>query len=118
MTSNAEDVARQRMIERLRQDLMGPLADDEILQDSPSEIYMTGILFAQKSPQGVAETEEAVLGSDEEDDAASRVPPDTFRPSSAGLSFAVRSKDGENALLNVDVSAARYDALPLSLIHI
>lgn len=112
MTSNAEDVARQRMIERLRQDLMGPLADDEILQDSPSEIYMTGILFAQKSPQGVAETEEAVLGSDEEDDAASRVPPDTFRPSSAGLSFAVRSKDGENALLNVDVSAARYDALP------
>lgn len=106
------DVARQRMIERLRQDLMGPLADDEVLHDSPSEIYMTGILFAQKCPQGESETGEAVLGSDEEDDAASRVPPDTFRPSSAGLSFAVRSIDGENVLLNVDVSAARYEARP------
>ena len=41
MTSNAEDVARQRMIERLRQDLMGPLADDEILQDSPSAVSYT-----------------------------------------------------------------------------
>ncbi|WP_240989553.1 helicase C-terminal domain-containing protein [Salipiger mangrovisoli] len=112
MTSNAVDVARQRMIERLRQDLMGPLADDEVLHDSPSEIYMTGILFAQKSPQGVGETEGAVLGSDEGDDAASRVPPDTFRPSSAGLSFAVRPTDGENVLLNVDVSAARYEARP------
>ncbi len=112
MTNNVVDAARQRMIERLRQDLMGPLAVDEALHDSPSEIYMTGILFAQKSPQGVGETEGAVLVSDEEDDAASRVPPDTFRPSSAGLSFAVRSKDGENVLLNVDVSAARYEALP------
>ncbi|WP_226628374.1 helicase-related protein [Alloyangia pacifica] len=112
MTSNDADVARQRMIERLRQDLMGPLADDEVLHDSPSEIYMTGILFAQKNPQGVGETEGAVLVSDEEDDAASRVPPDTFRPSSAGLSFAVRSNDGENVLLNVDVSAARYEVRP------
>ena len=80
MTSNAVDVARQRMIERLRQDLMGPLADDEVLNDSPSEIYMTGILFAQKSPQGVGETEGAVLGSDEGDDAASRVAAGYFSP--------------------------------------
>lgn len=115
MTNNVAHAARQRMIERLRQDLMGPLADDETLHDSPSEIYMTGILFAQKSPQGVGETEGAVLVSDEEDDAASRVPPDTFRPSSAGLSFAVRSQDGENVLLNVDVSAARYEALPRAI---
>lgn len=114
MTSNAETAARLRMIERLRQDLIGPLADNEILQDSPSEIYMTGILFAQKSPQGVGETEGAVLVSDEDDDATSNVPPDTFRPSSAGMSFAVRSKDGENVLLNIDVSAARYEARPLA----
>lgn len=112
MTDKQTDAARQRMVERLTQDLMGPLSADEILQDSPSEIYMTGILFAQKSPHGVDETEVAVLASDEEDDAVSRVPPDTFRPSSAGLSFAVRPKDGKNVLLNLDISASRYEACP------
>lgn len=59
MTDKQTDAARQRMVERLTQDLMGPLSADEILQDSPSEIYMTGILFAQKSPHGVDETEGA-----------------------------------------------------------
>lgn len=112
MTDKQTDAARQRMVERLTQDLMGPLSADEILQDSPSEIYMTGILFAQKSPHGVDETEGAVLASDEEDDAVSRVPPDTFRPSSAGLSFAVRPEDGENVLLNLNISASQYEACP------
>ncbi|CUI00451.1 DNA helicase [Leisingera aquaemixtae] len=112
MTGNVADAARQRMVERLRQDLMGPLSVNEILHDSPSEIYMTGILFAQKSPHRADETEGAVFASDEEDDAGSRVPPDTFRPSSAGLSFAVRPNDGENVLLSLDISASRYEASP------
>lgn len=112
MTNNSADAARQRIVARLRQDLMGPLTEDEILHDSPSEIYMTGILFAQKNPVGAEEAEEAIIASDEEDEAMSRVPPDTFRPSSAGLSFAVRPKDGESVLLVLDILAARYEARP------
>lgn len=110
MSSDMTGVARQRMVERLRQDLVGPISEDEILPDSPSETYMSGILFAQKNPQGLSEPEDTTLASDEGDDVASRVPPDTFRPSSAGLSFAVRPIDGENALFHVEISAARYDA--------
>lgn len=110
MTNNCADAARQRIVARLRQDLMGPLTEDEILHDSPSEIYMTGILFAQKNPLGAEEAEEAIIASNEEDESVSRVPPDTFRPSSAGLSFAVHPKDGESVLLILDIYAARYEA--------
>lgn len=89
MTNNSADAARQRIVARLRQDLMGPLTEDEILHDSPSEIYMTGILFAQKNPVGAEEAEEAIIASDEEDEAVSRVPPDTFLSKLCG--FVIRS---------------------------
>jgi hypothetical protein len=109
MTDAATDTARRRMIERLREDLLGPGAEEEVLRDSPSETYMTGILFTQKNPQGSEEPEDAVIVSDEDDEAPTRVPPDTFRPSSVGLSFAVRPHDGESALLLVEISAAAYE---------
>lgn len=112
MVETAEDTARRRMIERLRQDLIGPGEADEVLPDSPSETYMSGILFTQKNPLGAEEPEDAVIVSDEDDEAPSRVLPDTFRPSTAGLSFAVRPHDGETALLHIDISAAAYDPKP------
>ncbi len=37
--------ARDILLERLRQDLIGPDAVDEVIDDRPSDRYLTGILW-------------------------------------------------------------------------
>lgn len=109
MINTNKDQARKSVLERLRQDLIGPQTVDEILSDSPAEVYMSGILFAQKNAFSGAEAEGIKLADDEEEEGVAITPQNAFRPSSAGLSFAANPKDGEALLLRVVVDLAAYE---------
>jgi hypothetical protein len=104
--------ARERVVKRLQQDLIGPLSDDEMLKDSPAEVYMSGILYAQKRPISSAEPEEAQIASVEDADQP-QAPQNSFRPSSIGLSFAIKPHDGGSALLRLNISLATYEPVAI-----
>lgn len=104
-----KDRARSVMFDRLRQDLIGPRSVDEILTDSPSEVYMSGILYAQKSTYSGDEPEDSPQSGEEDDEAAPLSPQNGFRPSSMGLSFAIKPLDGGSALIRATVDLAQYD---------
>lgn len=102
---------RDYLIGRLEDDLIGPGTADERIGDRPSDRYLTGILFPPRTR----------LGADEDDDAdpAGSVEPgssggeaiagaNVARPSSAGLSFAVRPAPGSYPSLKVSITGGRY----------
>lgn len=104
--------ARDLMIDRLTTDLIGPESEDEIIQDRPTDRYLSGILFPPRARFSNEEDDEAA----EADDAGGVGTSldgvkmaSTFRPSSAGLSFAVQP-DGINPTLRVQVAGGRYRA--------
>lgn len=99
---------RNNLEERLRADLIGPLEDQEIITDRPTDRYLTGILF----PIGrVPEEEDESLGVGEEDDSNSATPDEgaplsaSFRPSSMGISFCVT---GNSPTLSIVIDLAVY----------
>jgi hypothetical protein len=104
-----ENPNRQAIVRRLREDLVGPLHPDELLEDRPSDRYLTGILYPMKSEQSPEDQEALSLGGEETGDTAEEAaPPErSQRHASAGLSFAVRSS-GDRPSITIDVSAARY----------
>ena len=44
MTSKFEQI-RDRYVDRVREDLIGPVQPDETIEDRPTDRYLTGILF-------------------------------------------------------------------------
>ena len=100
--------ARQRVVDRLNEDLVGPYSEDEFLRDSPAEVYFSGILYAQKTPVSSIEPDDDSIVSD--DETSDKTPPNTFRPSSMGVSFAVAPKEGDEALITISVSVGVYEA--------
>lgn len=104
--------ARDTMLERLKVDLIGPEANDEVITDRPTDRYLTGILFAHRTTISPEEDDEA-SDADDADYAGTSLDgvkaASTFRPSSMGLSFAVQSL-GNEASLRVRVEGARYRA--------
>lgn len=104
---------REQLAERLKIDLIGPASRDEVLPDRPTERYATGILYPQDSPLGPEQDEDG--GGEDDEGEVPALAPDagapswTMRkPSSAGLSFAVRAS-GAEPVLEVLVRAARYE---------
>jgi hypothetical protein len=101
---------RDTMLERLKVDLIGPEAPDELISDRPTDRYLTGILFPPRTSISAEDDDEA---SDADDADGTGTALDgvkaasTFRPSSAGLSFAVESI-GTAPKLRVKVEGARY----------
>lgn len=91
---------RDRMILRLREDLIGPRDEEEILIPRPSDVYLTGILWPKNTTLAPEEDERlAVAPSGEEggDDAEDQAQPQAVtmrRPSTAGISFAARAQSG------------------------
>ena len=69
---------RDILLNRLKQDLVGPYTDDEVLTARPSDVYLTGILWPRESRMGAEEDEEVSLAG-------------LLRPCSAGVSFAARA---------------------------
>lgn len=102
--------ARDTLVERMKIDLMGPETPDEVISDRPTDRYLTGILFPPRTAVPPEEDDEA---ADSEDSEVNGTALDgvkaasTFRPSTAGLSFAVEPA-GENPVLRVRVDGARY----------
>jgi hypothetical protein len=100
---------RNIVLDRLRQDLIGPDKPDEVIEDRPSDRYLTGILWPPATRMGGEDIDRLGAGGDEETDGGEEdeVPMvGAMRPSVAGLSFAV---GGETFWVDVEVAAAYYD---------
>ena len=105
---------RDILLERLKQDLMGPYTEDEVLAARPSDVYLTGILWPRETRMGAEEDERLGLsgveesetdgGGEEEEVSLAGL----IRPCSAGVSFAARSAEGCPEL-DVRVRFATYE---------
>lgn len=101
---------RYTLLERMKTDLMGPATPDEIIPDRPTDRYLTGILFPPRTGLPAEEDDEAAEAEDAEVNGTALdgvKAASTFRPSTAGLSFAVRPQ-GAAPALRVRVDGARY----------
>ena len=106
------------LLDRLKQDLIGPYAEGEVLTSRPSDVYPTGILWPRETRMGAEEDESFGLsgaeesetnGGDEEEEVSLA---GLSRPCSAGVSFAARADQG-GAEVDVLVRFATY--IPVTL---
>ena len=114
---NANSLFRDTIASRLRDDLVGPRSEYEVLTDRPTQLYSTGILYPQDSPIEDEEDQDQGLAVNLHEDAASD--PDTagvplyaaLKPSVAGLSFAVKPETRESAsTVEFRVQCATYES--------
>jgi hypothetical protein len=103
---------RNHFIERLEQDLLGPLRVNEVLQSYPTDTYLTGILFPRRSEVAKEERDQqntegggSADGTEGGQEEVSLV--HVKRPASAGLSFAVAAQGTPE--IEVLLSAATYE---------
>ena len=87
---------RNSIIDRLGQDLVGPLLIDEVLEAEkirPSDVYLSGILWPIGARLG-AEDDDGSNGEDEEDESPSTATITGMqKPCSMGISFATTSSN-------------------------
>ena len=110
---------RGNLLDRLKQDLIGPHTEDEVLTSRPSDVYLTGILWPRESRMGAEEDERLGLsgaegsepdgGGEEEEVSLAGL----SRPCSAGVSFATRAVEGV-AEVDVFVRFATYEPVTLT----
>jgi hypothetical protein len=108
---NVTAQVRREFVDRLKLDLLGPDAADEETTDLPSDRYLTGILFPQKTevPDDEKEelqTEETDGGEQAESDAAGLFL--AVRPASAGFSFAVATDGSRDPEIELDIACGKY----------
>src|SRR4051812_30413158 len=100
---------RELLLEKLRQDLVGPGSDREQISDPPVTRYAVGVLFPRDA--GLVDAEQDVDTPDGDDDAGFGDPPVALAnaryPSSMGLTFAVDLSRADS--LRIHPSAARYE---------
>jgi len=103
--------AREGIVSRLKEDLVGPHRTDEVLQGvrvRPSDVYITGILWTFGDRMG-SEDDDGSDGDEEEGDAPSvATPVGQQRPCSMGVSICTRDIQGSNPV-DIVVSFATYD---------
>jgi len=101
------------MLERLRQDLIGPIDSREVLDDRPTERYVTGILFPQGEVLPAEENDTLPEGGEEGSVGDGAAAPESVslgsvvRPASIALSFAVEHEGPPK--IDVEVWGARYE---------
>lgn len=107
---------REILKDRLIRDLIGPYTEDEVIDTRPSDIYLTGILWPIKTRMTEEDNERISVAGDsgadldpsssmtEEEEVSARI---MNRPSTAGLSFAVKSVK-EQPTINISISFGRY----------
>lgn len=103
---------RDLILKRMEEDLVGPLAIDEVLDDRPTDRYLTGILFPQRSKVPDEENEELRGGEEDAEDTTDAAPEaipltNVMRPATAGISFAVRAAE-EPASVSFRVRCGTY----------
>lgn len=102
---------RDRFADRLHRDLVGPGSDTETIGDRPGDRYLTGILFPPRIRLGADQDDDADTAGDAEAGGAGAeavAGAHVMRPSTAGLSFALRAPEGSAAAITVQISGARY----------
>lgn len=100
---------RDTLVERLATDLIGPGdGPTEQIDDRPTDRYLTGILYPQRSTVAAEEDEGLGVGGDDASDTGQDgvALPRTMRPSAAGLSFAL---GGTSRQLRVTITCGRYE---------
>ncbi len=106
--------ARNQVIQRLGEDLVGPHQPDEVISARPSDIYLTGILWPRNTELPPEEDERLAIasaGDETSDDAEDQALPAAItmrRPSTAGLSFAVFAGAGIVPKVQVRVRFGLY----------
>ena len=110
-------LARDKVAEYLRKELLGPRGgDNEFLYESPFNHYLTGILSPKFSetnevimddPYGDEVQSSLNLDEDEADDALNLT--NQLRPSSAALSFFVQTEEGSIPKIQCSISAGKYE---------
>ena len=105
--------ARERIIQRLIQDLQGPVrGENEAISEKPSEHYVTGILYPQNSFISEDEDEKLDCETGKENASDNTLSnaislSKTQKPSAAGLSFALENKEG-TPQIEVLISFGKY----------
>ena len=104
---------RQRILERLSTDLLGPLAPDEVIPERPTDRYLTGILWPRRSGLSEAEQETIVVENSSQGEQSEPAEDgvtlrNVLKPASAGISFAVRV-DGPSPTIRITIAVAMYD---------
>jgi len=83
-------VVRDKIIERLSMDLIGPISENEVINSKPSDSYMTGILWPAKTEFSSADDDSATDSDSDEDDLQNTLPVQgQQKASSMGITFAV-----------------------------
>ena len=91
-------VDRDILVRRLQEDLVGPRSSDEVLMDRPSDVYLTGILWPQRTGMAGEDDDSLAIGGsssadDGQDSEAAAVPVMSIqKPSVAGISFCFTSE--------------------------
>ena len=112
---NSPEEARARVLERLKDDLIGPKGGEgEILDERPSARYLSGILYPQQCAFDEEEDDRLAAenggggeNEDEGQEATSLLR--TFKPATCGFSFSVSIRAPEPRLI-LDVRYGRYRA--------
>jgi hypothetical protein len=105
---------RDDVVRRLREDLVGPISENEILSDRPSERYVTGILFPQGEALPQEENDTLPEGGEDDVPGEGATASDSVslgyvvRPSSIAVSFAI--EHDEPPELEIRVVGGRYEA--------
>lgn len=98
---------RTSIVDRLCQDLLGPIEDSELISSKPSDYYITGILWPSRTQVSLIE-DDGSEGESEDDDISPNLSiAGQQRPSAMGLSFAVLSELGEPTI-NISYSFGTY----------
>jgi hypothetical protein len=102
---------KDKIINRVKTDLLGPESKNEILKSYPTDVYLTGILFPPKSDisdeeadQLQAEGGRDIDSNDVSQDEISLA--SVKRPASAGISFVVSSHT--IPAIHIEVEAGKY----------
>jgi len=95
MQDSVKVLVRQELLDRLRTELVGPEDENEILSESPTTRYLTGILWPQNTAMSEAEEQDNIeninqAGLEFENQEQTAPLMGTMLPSSMGLSFLVK----------------------------
>lgn len=107
---------RDVIVDRVRQDLLGPLHEDEILAERPSDRYLTGVLYPPGESVASEEddsTREEGTQADSEGDTSEVPVYRSMRPSTLGLSFRLKSRQPK---LRIRLTGGRYEAVTVPLV--
>lgn len=98
---------RDLILTRLREDLIGPRAEEEALTDRPSDAYLTGILWPQRTEMAGEDDDTLATagvsgGGDGQSNEADSVPTNSVqKPCVAGLSFCAMAVGMSSAAVRV-----------------